>query len=76
MSQELAVILDAIREYNKKYALVENEVNDIPTEDEEDDEFKSVDEKVNYEKYRVNEEVAYNLSGTVKVLTTENDSRR
>ena len=61
MSQELAEILDVIREYNKKYALHEDETSNVPTEDEEDEELERVGEKVNYEEYRVNEEVAYNL---------------
>lgn len=61
MSQELAEILDVIKDYNKKYALIEDETQDMPTEDEEDDALESGGEKVNYEAYRVNEEVAYNL---------------
>lgn len=61
MSQELAEVLDFIKEYNKKYALIEDEVNNMPTEDEEDEELESDSEKINYENYRVDEEVAYNL---------------
>lgn len=61
MSQELAEVLDIIREYNKKYVLIEDETRNIPTEDEEDEALESNGEKINYENYRVNEEVAYNL---------------
>ena len=41
--------------------MIEDETQDMPTEDEEDDALESGGEKVNYEAYRVNEEVAYNL---------------
>lgn len=61
MSQELAEVLDIIREYNKKYVLIEDETRNMPTEDEEDEALESNGEKINYENYRVNEEVAYNL---------------
>lgn len=61
MSQELAEVLDIIREYNKKYVLIEDEAHNVPTEDEEDEELENSGEKINYENYRVNEEVSYNL---------------
>jgi hypothetical protein len=69
ISKEMAEIIDLINEYIQKYALNIEESNEIVIEDDEtDDEIENYgnetqicDEKIDYEKYRVNEEVAYNL---------------
>lgn len=61
MSQELAEVVDLLNNYNKKYTLIQDEKLDVPTEDDVQDEIEEVSEKINYEKYRVDEEVAYNL---------------
>ncbi len=69
ISKEMAEIIDAINEYIKKYALNIEESREIVIEDDEtdedieksDNEIQIYDDKINYEKYRVNEEIAYNL---------------
>jgi hypothetical protein len=69
ISKEMAEIIDIINEYIKKYALNIEELNEVVIEDDEtdedtensDNEVQSSEDKINYEKYRVNEEVAYNL---------------
>lgn len=69
ISKEMTEIIDLIKEYIQKYALNIEETKEIVIEDDETDEdienngnkTQIYDEKIDYEKYRVNEEVAYNL---------------
>lgn len=61
MSQELAEVVDFINSFNKKYTIIQDEKPGVPTEDDVQDEVETVNGKINYEKYRVDEDVAYNL---------------
>lgn len=62
MSQQLAFVMDELNKYIKKYGLEEDIKGEV-IEDEEDneDDNQNSTNKINYEKYRVDENVAYNI---------------
>lgn len=62
MSQQLASVMDELNKYIKKYGLEEDIKGEV-IEDEEDneDDNQNPTNKINYEKYRVDENVAYNI---------------
>ena len=62
MSQQLASVMDELNKYIKKYGLGEDTKGEV-IEDEEgnEDDNQNPINKINYEKYRVDENVAYNI---------------
>lgn len=61
MSKDIAELIDVVNEYTKKYALQEDSTDDVIEDDEDDVSSSLITDKVNYEKYRVDENIAYNI---------------
>ena len=61
MSQQLASVMDELNKYIKEYALEEDIKSEVIEEDDDDDDNQNTANKINYEKYRVDENVAYNI---------------